>query len=261
MRRILVLVASAGVVLVGCLVGGTSGGSSRSLANRPAVSVRAAVAGSEIAGPATTGVASPPIDPISPPLVPAPTPQPSGPPPTPLPVSASQSLSSPGQIASILQPTSCTATGDSITARGSLAHGTVPKTGLAWGDVVELYVYSSSTPTTSVQLATLSTETTGTLSPTWTASATVTGTFASQLGASATCVVALQSTHALMAPGNAGATSQSPAPPPVPTPVPETPPTTSPILITGAKTLMPLESGSLPPSPPSTVVAPTGSRA
>jgi hypothetical protein len=123
---------------------------------------------------------------------------------TALPVSSSAQLSSGQQDPSILQPTSCTEQNGIVTATGSFSGGFVPEVYRRFGDVVELYAYNSNdNPPTGadLQVLDLGSERPGSMSSAaWTASAPID----SAIGQPLRCLVAVQSTHAFMAAGNAG---------------------------------------------------------
>lgn len=123
----------------------------------------------------------------------------------PLPISVSAGLSSSGQDPSVLQPSSCVVAVGSVHARGAFTGGFVPEGYRRYGDVVELYAYNSAADPPSdsdLQVLDLARETPGSMAGggTWTASAPVDG----QVGQPLRCFVAVQSTHAFMAAGNAG---------------------------------------------------------
>lgn len=124
--------------------------------------------------------------------------------PTSIPVRVSVVLSTTGQDPSVLLPSSCTITQGVATASGTFNSDAYGETYVRYGDVVELYVYSSPSPSfpTGTQLAQVGTERTvvvGSSGP-W--------QIAVPLAVSdlqpAQCLVAIQSTHAFMGAGNAG---------------------------------------------------------
>src|SRR5580704_5059198 len=60
-----------------------------------------------------------------------------------LPISVSAPLSSTGQDPSVMLPSSCTLVSGTVTATGTFRGGPVPETYVRYGDVVELYAYTS----------------------------------------------------------------------------------------------------------------------
>jgi hypothetical protein len=105
----------------------------------------------------------------------------------------------------VLVPTSCTITGGVATATGTFDRDFYAESNVRVGDVVELYVYSSpgATTPTGTQLADLGSE--KTMPVNGTGSWQVTVPIDPELGlAVAECRVAVQSTHAFMAAGDAG---------------------------------------------------------
>lgn len=123
-----------------------------------------------------------------------------------LPVSVSALLSSSQQDPTILLPSSCDVDAGMVTVHGSFNGGFVPEAYRRFGDVVELYAYSSNDdpPTgNDLQVLDLGAEKPGSMDTagnTWTAVAPVDG----QVGQPLHCFVAVQSTHAFMGAGNAG---------------------------------------------------------
>jgi len=123
---------------------------------------------------------------------------------TALPVEVSSQLSTSGEDATILVPSSCAVQGSSITANGSFDR-TVTTGYLRSGDVVELYAYTAPVPSASnqtfqvVKLASEKPFPMGTGGGTW----EVSGTIDSQIGVPQRCLVAVQATHAGMGAGNA----------------------------------------------------------
>jgi hypothetical protein len=124
--------------------------------------------------------------------------------PTSIPVRVSVLLSTTGQDPSVLLPSSCTITQGVATASGTFNRDAYGETYVRYGDVVELYVYSSPSQSfpTGTQLAQVGTERTVVVGPSgpW--------QIAVPLAVSdlqpAQCLVAIQSTHAFMGAGNAG---------------------------------------------------------
>jgi hypothetical protein len=122
-----------------------------------------------------------------------------------LPVSVSTTLSSPQQDTSILQPTSCTFDGQTVTAQGTFQGGLAAEGFIRYGDVVELYAYtapSAANANQALQVIDLASESPYPIagSGPWHAS----GPVDAQVGTPVTCDVAVQSTHAFMAAGDAG---------------------------------------------------------
>lgn len=121
-----------------------------------------------------------------------------------LPISDSSVLSVPESdpdTVDVIQPTSCTVTGGTVTARGTV--GFVDEAYVRAGDVIELYVWGGS-PNYPVQLVDLTSETPAKLSSPWQITAPLDEGLLGQLGTSSYCNVGLQSTHAFMAAGSAG---------------------------------------------------------
>jgi hypothetical protein len=121
-----------------------------------------------------------------------------------LPISDSAALSVPESDpydVGVIQPASCTVTGSTVTARGTV--GFVDEAHVRAGDVIELYVWGGpgSNP---VQLVDLTSETPAQLTSPWQITAPIEGDLLNQLDASSYCNVALQSTHAFMYAGSAG---------------------------------------------------------
>jgi hypothetical protein len=105
----------------------------------------------------------------------------------------------------ILLPSSCSQSNDVVTASGTFNGGFVPESYIRVGAVVEMYVYSSSTGSTSqgTQLADLANEKPFRMGggTTW----TVTAPVGTQLGMTpASCQVDVQPTHNFEGAGNAG---------------------------------------------------------
>ena len=119
------------------------------------------------------------------------------------PISISNQLSSDGQDASILTPTSCIFQNDVLTAKGTFKLP-VSESYVRYGDVVELYAYTASmppAPTQKFQVVELASEHTFIMGgDSW----TVSGHVDFRVGVPAQCLVAVQSTHAFMTAGNAG---------------------------------------------------------
>lgn len=121
-------------------------------------------------------------------------------------IAVSTQLSSDGQDPSILLTSSCSFLNGSVTATGTFNGGFVPETYVRYGDVVELYAYTSAVSADSgqaFQIANLVLEkpfTMGNNGP-WTVSAPV---ITDDVGAPTRCFVAVQSTHAFMGAGNVG---------------------------------------------------------
>jgi hypothetical protein len=121
-----------------------------------------------------------------------------------LPISDSSVLSVPGSgpnDVSVIQPTSCTVSGSTVTAHGTV--GFVDEAYRRAGDVIELYVWGGPADSP-VQLVDLTNESPAQLASPWQITAPLDQGLLSQLDASSYCNVALQSTHAFMAAGSAG---------------------------------------------------------
>ena len=122
-----------------------------------------------------------------------------------LPISVSAQLTSDQQTPSVLLPSSCQLQAGVVTAKGAVS-GPLPEVYIRFGDVVELYAYDTNNTsplgTDAVQVLDLAAETPGSLlhGLTWVASAPMVRGLPEPLR----CFVAIQSTHAFMAAGNAG---------------------------------------------------------
>jgi len=123
---------------------------------------------------------------------------------TALPISDSATLSvpesDPAEVG-VIQPVSCTVTGTTVTARGTV--GFVDEGYVRAGDVIELYVWGGPTDNP-VQLVDLTSETPAQLTSPWQIRAPLDQGLLNQLDTSSFCNVALQSTHAFMYAGSAG---------------------------------------------------------
>jgi hypothetical protein len=122
-----------------------------------------------------------------------------------LPISVGSQLTSDQQDSSVLVPSSCQLHGGVLTARGTVT-GVLPEVYIRYGDVVELYAYSTTdnppNGANDIQVLALESEKPGSLSggTTWTVTAPVANGFPLPLR----CIVAIQSTHAFMGAGSAG---------------------------------------------------------
>ncbi|HLH99726.1 MAG TPA: hypothetical protein VKV06_03005 [Acidimicrobiales bacterium] len=118
-----------------------------------------------------------------------------------LPIARSASLSSSGQDSSILKPARCSVSDGTVTATGSYT-GLVYESYVRYGDVVELYAFTATRHGARDQDLALAGEHPSRMgtSKQW----KVTATVDTQVGAPVFCRVAVQSTHAFMAAGNAG---------------------------------------------------------
>ncbi len=119
-----------------------------------------------------------------------------------LPITSSNELSSDGQDASILLPTSCTLQDGVLSATGTFRLQ-LSESYVRSGDVVELYAYTSPDSSNSaLQVVNLMNEHPSIMdrNGTW----QVSGPVDSKIGPPAKCMVAIQSTHAFMTAGSAG---------------------------------------------------------
>jgi hypothetical protein len=121
-------------------------------------------------------------------------------------ISVNANLSSNGQDPSVLLPSSCTLVSGTVTATGTFRGGPVPETYVRYGDVVELYAYTSPVAAEggqTFQVANLVMEKPFVIagSGPWTVSAPV---VTDDVGAPTLCSVAVQSTHAFMGAGDVG---------------------------------------------------------
>lgn len=120
-------------------------------------------------------------------------------------ISVSTQLSSTGQDPSILRPSSCVVDNGTVTAQGTFNGGFVPETYVRFGDVVELYAYDAPSMENhgqQSQVADLGLEKPFAMQGNgpWTVSVPADPAHLTPNQ----CLVAVQSTHAFMAAGNAG---------------------------------------------------------
>jgi hypothetical protein len=123
-----------------------------------------------------------------------------------LPIADSGPLSVPAsaQPPTIIEPSTCTVSGNVATATGTIDQADVDESLIRAGDVIELYVFSGADPDDPIQLGTLTLETPSQLVPNWVVKVPLAPNFAVQVGVHSYCDVALQSTHAFMLAGSAG---------------------------------------------------------